>query len=124
VIPLEAVRRIASLEVAIFLGALLALTIIKLLTGAINTRHLLANKEATGTRGFSATRAQVLVFTLAAALIYLLEAAEAAPRHQLPEVPNEMLALVGASQLIYLGGKAYSRDLLQALRTLLFGGLR
>ena len=119
----DAVATVASLE-AFFVAALFALVAIKLLTGSINTRHLLHNKDASGAGGFSATRAQALVFTLAAAGTYLGQAMQAAPRHELPDVSNEILALVGASQVIYLGGKAYSRGLWQSLKTLIFGGLR
>lgn len=112
------------LEVGLFIAALFSVVVIKLLTGSINTRHLLHSKDASGTGEFSPARAQALVLTIGAAIVYLLETFEAAPRRDLPDVPTEILALVGTSQVIYLGGKAYSRIAWQRLRNSLIGGLR
>lgn len=75
----------------------------QLLTGRINTKKLLHNKT---TDRPSPGRVQLLMLTLVGALYYLLTTAEN-PR-ELPDIPNELLLILGGSNLIYLTGKASS----------------
>ena len=89
-----------------FVGALAAIVLFKMAAGTINTRGLLRDKE---TGEFSPGRLQLLLLTLAGALAYVNDVTAARP-YKL-EAPEELLALVGASNLLYLGGK--SRGLLR-----------
>jgi len=105
--------RIAYWEGLVFLLGLAGIVVIQLLTGAINTRYLLygtatGRKESDG-RYFSPERVQLLVFTLGAAFYYLIQAATTAKSGKLPDIPDSWPAMMGGSNAIYLGGKAYAR---------------
>ncbi len=94
----------AEFGVKAFLVVLAALVVYRILTGTINAKGLLADKER-GT--FSPARLQLLLFTLTGAGAYLsslLEAA-AAGRYAFPDVPQELLLILGGSQAFYLGAK-------------------
>ena len=97
-----------ELEVWFLLGGLALIVGYKMLTGRINTSGLLEDKER---RSLSPSRIQLLLLTFIGAGTYLTlipEMFEAtAPR--LPEVPAELLVLLGGSQAVYLGGKSYLR---------------
>jgi len=75
----------------------------QLLTGRINTKKLLHNKT---TDRPSPGRVQLLMLTLVGALYYLLRTAD--DPQKLPEIPNELLLILGGSNLVYLTGKASS----------------
>lgn len=112
---MPALTTVVSSLVLIFLGCLLALILIRLLTGSINTQYLLYGRKADGTAYMSPERVQLMIFTLGTALSYLLNAFESrvmnpTPEtiHTLPDVSTATLALLGGSHAIYLGGKAYS----------------
>lgn len=89
-----------------FLGALAAIVGFKMLNGRINTRGLLQCKQE---GGVSPVRVQLLLFTLVAAGSYLalVPAALATGKPMLPEVPPEILAMIGGSHALYLGRKSY-----------------
>lgn len=97
--------RIIWFEVILFLGGLAAIIAYRLLTGGINTQYLLYGTQKDGTRYFSPARVQLLLFTLWTAMSYVTEVAET---RKLADIPIKTLALLGGSQAIYLGGKAYS----------------
>ena len=95
-------------EVWIFLLALAGTVAFQLLTGRINTTNLLSSKLG-GSRGnISPERVQLLATTLGFAFYYVMQAA-AAKSGKLPDVPETWPAVMGGSNLIYLGGKAYAR---------------
>ena len=100
-------------EVLIFLLGLAGTVAYQLLTGEINTRYLLygtvtGRKENDG-RYFSPERVQLLVFTLGTALYYLMQVTTTAQSGKFPDIPDGWPALMGGSNAIYLGGKAYAR---------------
>src|SRR5271165_5744603 len=100
-------------EVLIFLLGLAGIVAYQLLTGEINTRYLLygtvtGRKENDG-RYFSPERVQLLVFTLGAALYYLMQAMTTAKSGKFPDIPESWPVAMGGSNAIYLGGKAYAR---------------
>ena len=95
------------------LGVLLAIVSYQLVTGKISTAGMLSDKEE---GGVSPGRVQLLVVTLFAALYYLVLTSDN-PK-QLPEMPSELLLILGGSNLLYLGGKA-SQPLLDFLHKLL-----
>ena len=74
----------------------------QLLSGSINTRGLVTDKVS-GT--FSPGRLQLIIFTLSGAFYYLYDVAQAG---NFVPLNNELLMVVGGSNLLYLGGKTYS----------------
>ena len=77
-----------------------------LLSGGINVKGLLADKE---TENFSPGRLQLLFATVVGAAVYLSMVIEAKGTGAFPPVPAELVTVVGASNTIYLAGKIYSR---------------
>ena len=103
--------QIARWEGLFFILALAATVIIQILTGAINTRSMLSGNVRGSTRKggqFSPQRLQLLVLTLGAALFYLTQLLEIHSA-RFPEIDQNLVALMGGSNAIYLGGKAYNR---------------
>jgi hypothetical protein len=87
-----------------FLTALAAIVLYKVMTGGIPLDGLLTGDRSNGTQYLSIGRGQLLLFTLLTAARYLKQVA-ANPSTSLPDVPPDMLAMLGGSQLIYLAGK-------------------
>jgi hypothetical protein len=96
--------KIAVWEVKLFLGALIAIIAWKLLTGRINTRYLLYGRRGDGKPYFSPERVQLLVTTIGVAIQYLISASHA--NGQMPKLPDGSLQIFGASNAVFLGGKA------------------
>ena len=90
-----------------FLAVVVALILFRLLNGAINTRGLLRDKGPD--KAISPVRVQLLLATVAGAGSYLslVGRAIADGDVRLPEIPGEVLAVLGASNIVYLGGKSY-----------------
>ena len=124
---MPSVSEIVRWEVQLFLLGLVAMVAHQLLTGQINTRRLLYGRmndtgqpilDADGTiRGrkredtpyFSPARVQLLLATLGAAFYYLTQVLNNPNPGTFPPFPDSWPAVLGASNAIYLGGKAYSR---------------
>lgn len=102
---METLAIFVQLEIWLILGGLALVVAYKMLTGRINMRGLLDDKAA---GGLSPGRVQLLVLTLAGAGYYLLLTVENGHPTEFPEVPQELLALVGGSNLVYLGSKVRS----------------
>jgi len=102
-------------EILVFLAGLAAIVVYKLLNRQINTQYLLygrtaaAGKDKDGNLYFSPERVQLLVFTLGTAFFYVMQTTKTAKSGQLPDIPDSWPALMGGSNAIYLGGKAYAR---------------
>ncbi len=90
-------------EVDFMLVSLALIVVYQLLTGQINTARLLEDKGKTPQ--LSPERVQLLMVTLVGALFYLTQAVS--HPSQFPTLPRELLALLGGSNLLYLGGKAF-----------------
>jgi hypothetical protein len=105
---MSGVRGAVAYLALVFVGAMAATVLARLLTGGINTRGLLHGRRRDGTSYLSAERVQLLIFTVWAALSYLLTAAGNRGSGRLPDVPTTTLAALGVSHAVYLGGKAYS----------------
>jgi hypothetical protein len=121
------VRQIVTWEVQLFLLALFGIVVMELLSGQISTKNLLCGrKNDTGepivgadglTRGrkkedtlyFSPERVQLLLFTLGVAFYYLMQVLNNPNPGTFPPLPTSWPAVIGASNAIYLGRKAYSR---------------
>ncbi len=105
---METLVKFAQFEIWFLLGGLALLVGYQMLTGKINTTGLLHDKKDKQTAGFSPARVQLLMFTLFGAGYYLLLTVNNGYPTEFPEVPQELLALVGGSNLVYLGAKARS----------------
>jgi hypothetical protein len=89
--------------------AFFAVVVWKMITGEISLDGLLESKDDQGTRSFSPERAQLLIFTLLVAGKYVLAVIQNPHRDSLPDLSAELVAVLGGSQAIYIGGKAWSR---------------
>jgi hypothetical protein len=95
-------------EVIIFLGALAGVVAIQLLNGQISLSGLFqADKNGKGDQ-FSSSRVQLLVLTLGAAFYYFTQVLENPTPGQFPPIPETWPVLLGGSNLLYLGNKAYT----------------
>jgi hypothetical protein len=94
-------RSMIELELWLFVLGVPLLVTYKMLTGRINVKHLLADKE---TGALSASRVQLLALTVAGALAYIALAAES--DGYLPELDPNLLLIIGGSNSIYLATKA------------------
>jgi len=115
---------LAKWEGIILLGGFISVVVWKVATGEISLDYLLygdarTDQGAERATFFSPGRAQMLMVTVTVAGYYLLEVIQD-PTH-FPDVPNELLAALGTSHALYLGGKAQSlylgrlRDLVSLL---------
>lgn len=93
-------------EMRLFLGGLAAIVFYQMLTGRINLQGLLWEKN--GAAEYSWGRVQLLFFTVIFAFIYIGKVMQMQDLNQLPEIRPEMLALLGGSNLVYLGQKMYN----------------
>jgi hypothetical protein len=100
-------------EIEAFILVLAALVTLKLLVGEINTKGLLHGRIAARKRGndryFSPERVQLLLFTLGAGFYYLTLVLNNPTPGTFPDLPQSWPELLGGSNGIYLGGKAYAR---------------
>ncbi len=99
-----------KLEVLIFLGALACIVAVQLLTGQISTDGLLrADGHGGKSDEISSARVQLLVLTFGSALYYLSQVATNPTPGTFPPIPETWPVVLGGSNLLYLGGKAYAR---------------
>lgn len=94
-------RSIIELELWIVVLGVPLVVFYQMLTGRINVRRLLADKE---TGALSASRLQLLVLTVSGAIAYIALAAES--EEGLPKVDPNLVLLMGGSHSIYLATKA------------------
>jgi hypothetical protein len=90
-----------------FLFALIGIVAIRVLTGGLRTRGLIAGTTAAGSRFVSAARVQLLIVTLVAAAQYLTQVWQSPQR--IPDVSQNWLLFFGGSQMLYLGSKFHGR---------------
>src|SRR6266404_5875774 len=90
-----------------FLFALIGIVAIRVLTGGLRTRGLIAGTTASGSHFVSAGRVQLLIVNLATAAKYLTQV-WASPQ-RLPEIPQNWLLFFGGSQVLYLGNKFHGK---------------
>lgn len=103
---MEQLAKVAGWAGLVFLTALAAAVVIKILTGSISLDGLLTGDRRDGTGYFSVGRTQLLVFTAIAAISYIRRVISAPAGASLPDIPAGTLAMIGGSQLFYLAGKA------------------
>jgi hypothetical protein len=92
----------ARYEIYVLLGGLMLIVVYKIFTGGINLTGLLSDKSG----AFSPGRLQMLMATILTSLYYLIQVMENQSTSSLPPLPYTLVAVMGGSQAIYLGGKA------------------
>ena len=105
---MELLSKLATIEAGILVGGCFAVVAYKLVVGQISLALLLHGKEPGGRAAFSPTRLQLLIFTAAVAAIYLGEVIAHPRQDSLPHLPLGVVAALGGSQAVYLGGKIVS----------------
>ena len=105
---MELLTKLATIEAGILVGGCLAVVAYKLVIGEISLAGLLHGKKPGGRAAFSPTRLQLLISTAAVAVIYLGEVIANPRQDSLPHLPLGIVAALGGSQAVYLGGKMVS----------------
>ncbi|HYX25170.1 MAG TPA: hypothetical protein VFC23_13535 [Thermoanaerobaculia bacterium] len=85
-----------------------AVVLWQMVTGRIRLDGLLDTKDASGRRSFSPARLQLLLFTVVVAAQYLHAVYVNPYQDSLPSLPPGVIAALGGSQAVYLGGKAFT----------------
>ena len=95
----------ARWEMIILLGGLMVVVVLKVFAGGIAMSGLLTVKGGQDDASFSPGRVQMLMATLLTAMYYLLLVMNNPSIDRLPDVPTGLVAVLGGSHAIYLGGK-------------------
>jgi hypothetical protein len=103
---MDALAALTGKALLVFIILLAALTFGKMLTGSIRVQGLIHDRR---TGRVNAARIQLLLATLAGAIEYLGECARPPAGNALPDPPTALLAVLGGSQLLYAGNKAFPR---------------
>jgi hypothetical protein len=103
------VAELAAWGGIILLAGFFGLIFWKLMTGSISLDCLLYGDARTRhgagySTFFSPGRAQMLISTVISAVYFLLQVIQDPTKF--PDVPNALLAILGGSHAVYLGGKA------------------
>jgi hypothetical protein len=101
---MESLKAFIQFQVWFLLLALSGIVAYQLVTGKIHTKGLLSEKDNTGR--LSPGRTQLLLSTIAGAIYYILSIDP--EMNSLPAPPDEILAVLAGSNLVYLGEKFYS----------------
>lgn len=95
-------------EVLIFLGGLAALVALQLLTGQINTDGLFRDTGPKGSGQTSSARVQLLIMTVGAAAYYISQVVANPNPGTFPAIPTAWPVILGGSNLVHLGTKAFT----------------
>jgi hypothetical protein len=98
----------ARWEIVILLGGLMVVVVYKIFTGGVSLSGLLTVKGGVDRETFSPARSQMLMSTVLAAMYYLLQVIDNPSSTSIPDIPTPLVALLGASHAVYLGGKVQS----------------
>ena len=105
---MTALVALARWEFLVFIGGFWAIVLFRFVSGSISMSGLLMGDRGDGTSGLSPGRIQLLGATLISALYYLILVIRNPSVTTMPEMPPTLLVMLSASQVAYLGGKAWS----------------
>lgn len=100
--------KLTTLATVLLVGGFVGVVLWKLATGEISLAYLLYTKGGDGRLSYSPARLQLLIFTVVVAANYLHGVMVNPHVDTLPDVPTGVLAALGGSHAVYLGGKAIS----------------
>ncbi len=100
--------RAARLEMIVLLGGLMVVVLLKVLSRGIDMAGLLEVKGGDDKGSFSPGRAQMMMATVITGMYYLLQVIDNPTAGSLPDAPTGLVAVLGGSHAIYLGGKVQS----------------
>jgi hypothetical protein len=95
-----------------------AVVVLHLVTGRIPLAGLLDSKAPDGRPSFSPARLQMLIFTVVVAAQYLHAVIVNPTQDSLPALPQGVVAALGGSHAVYLGGKAFTTYIQPLLKKL------
>jgi hypothetical protein len=99
-------------------GGFFAVVLLKIVTGEISLAYLLFTRDAAGNWSYSPGRMQLLIFTVVVAGAYLHSVIVSPVRGSLPDIPANVLAVLGGSHATYLGSKAFTTFVQPLLKNL------
>lgn len=117
-LEITTLAKLTTVAVAILVGGFFGVVLLKIATGEISLAYLLYTKDAAGRWTYSPGRLQLLIFTIGVAANYLHSVMVNPRIDTLPDLPMSVVAALGASQVSYLGSKAFSTFIGPLLRNL------
>lgn len=108
--------KLAVLAGVVLVGGFFVVVLFQIASGKISLAGLLDTKEPDGSRSFSPARLQLLLFTIVVAARYLHAVAVNPDQSSLPALPQSVIAALGGSHAVYLGGKAMTTFLQPLLK--------
>lgn len=110
--------RLTLLAGSVLIFGFAAVVLLQMMTGRISLVGLLDSKDESGRATFSPARLQLLIFTVVVAAQYLHAVLVNPRQDSLPSLPPEVIAALGGSQVVYLGGKAFTAFIQPLLKKL------
>jgi len=110
--------RLALLAGGAWILALAAVVLWQIAIGKIPLAGLLDAKDTQGDPSFSPARLQLLIFTVVVAAQYFYKVLAHLGQGSLPSLPAGVVAALGGSQAVYLGGKAFTSFIRPLLKNL------
>lgn len=101
------ITELVAWEGLAFLFVLSAIVAVRILTGSLRTRGLIAGTTASGSQFVSASRVQLLIVTLVAAVQYVTQVWQSPGTF--PDIPQNWLLFFGGSHVLYLGSKFHGK---------------
>ena len=114
--------RLTLLAGSAWILGLAAVVLWQIVMGRISLAGLLDSKDADGSPSFSPARLQLLIFTVVVAARFLQSVLADPGRGSLPSLPPGVVAALGGSQAVYLGGKIFTTYIRPLLKGLEGGG--
>lgn len=110
--------RLTFLTGSAWILGLAAVVLVQIAIGRISIAGLLDTKDASGRSSFSPARLQLLIFTVVVAAQYLYRVFAHLGQDTMPSLPSGVVAALGGSQAVYLGGKVFSKFIQPLLKNL------
>lgn len=110
--------RLTFLAVSFLTLGFAAVVLLQIVMGRISLEGLLDTKDDRGRMSFSPARLQLLIFTVAVAGRYLHAVFVNPGQGSLPSLPVSVIAALGGSHAVYLGGKAFTSFIQPLLKNL------